>query len=63
MNTIEKIYKSIEEGVRPDFCPLKEMPEKKDFTISPNDKRLYTEGINHYKWYVEGWNACIDKLT
>lgn len=36
---------------KPDWCPLRPMPEK--------DKRIDT-CIN--KQYVRGWNACIDAI-
>ena len=37
---------------KPDWCPLRELPEKKEFYLS----------INYQKGYCEGWNACLDKI-
>lgn len=45
--------KSIFTIKKPDWCPLKELPEK-------------MEGYNSIKWqwgeYEDGWNHCIDCL-
>lgn len=45
--------KSIFTIKKPDWCPLKELPEK-------------MEGYNSIKWqwgeYEDGWNHCIDYL-
>lgn len=44
---------------RPDFCPLRESPEKKE-TVNPQE--CY---INSY-WTDEmkaGFNACVDEIT
>lgn len=37
---------------RASFCPLRELPEKKELYLS----------INNQKGYCEGWNACLDKI-
>lgn len=37
---------------RPDWCPLRELPEKKELYLS----------INNQKGHCDGWNACIDKI-
>lgn len=37
---------------RPDWCPLRELPEKKELYLS----------INNQKGYCDGWNACLDKI-
>ena len=46
--------KSIFTIKKPDWCPLKELPEK-------------MEGYNSIKWqwgeYEDGWNHCIDYLV
>lgn len=36
---------------RPDWCPLKPMPEKSD-----------VDGLPFRDGYKLGWNACIDKI-
>jgi len=37
---------------KPDWCPLKPMPEKKDSAIGTN-----------YQRFVKGYNACIDEIV
>lgn len=37
---------------RPNFCPLREVPQKKNTQYSP--------GRNPY--ITEGWNSCIDEI-
>ena len=37
---------------KPDWCPLRELPEKKELYLS----------INNQKGYCDGWNACLDKI-
>ena len=39
---------------RPDWCPLRELPEKKETNYYMNNKE---------KGIVEGWNACLEKIT
>lgn len=51
--------KILPDGEKPDWCPLRELPEKK-----VADKRLaispLTEGyLNEFK---KGWNACLDAI-
>lgn len=38
---------------KPDWCPLKEVPEKEDKSIFYN---------NYKTGYVNGFNACIDEI-
>ena len=38
---------------RPDWCPLRELPEKKETNYYMNNKG---------KGIVEGWNACLDAI-
>lgn len=38
---------------RASFCPLRELPEKKEINYYMNSKE---------KGVVEGWNACLDKI-
>lgn len=38
---------------KPDWCPLQDVPEKKDKNPYHNE---------HESGYVDGWNACIDKI-
>ena len=48
---------------RPDFCPLRELPERK-----PESERRGCEGSARGTWQVpllenRGWNACLDKIS
>ena len=43
----------IPKAKKPDWCPIKPMPEKQD-----NDN-LYDE---YYDGFDAGWNACIDEI-
>lgn len=45
--------KIINEDIKPDWCPLRELPEKS-----------YTGKSDYYQWgdWEDGWNACIDSL-
>lgn len=47
-------YYDCESKLRPDWCPLKPLPEKS--TIE-NDMVDYQCGL------VDGWNQCIDEIT
>lgn len=42
------------EGTRPDECPLRELPEKKNVKD--------TETATAFATFI-GWNACIDEIT
>lgn len=43
--------KPMDERHRPDWCPLKPVPEKKDFWSEKYGGR-----------FSEGWNTCIDEI-
>lgn len=50
-------YGTIDSGIRPSWCPLKEMPQKKDvYHLRRNVLSDYEVG------YGEGWNACIEEI-
>lgn len=38
---------------KPDWCPLQDAPEHKDKNIYHNERE---------SGYVDGWNACVDKI-
>lgn len=42
-------------SIRPDWCPLKPLPEKDDFVNVPHDE--------YYTGYHDGWDNCIDEIT
>lgn len=39
---------------KPDWCPLRELPEKKQTNYYMNNKE---------KGIVEGWNECLEKIA
>lgn len=55
--------KLVPDGKRPDWCPLRELPERK-----PASERRECEGSARGTWQVPllenmGWNACLDEIT
>ena len=46
------------EEAKPNWCPLRELPEKKDTIIYENDDW----GTVNLKTKDEGWNACLDEI-
>lgn len=59
----ERFCRATEENLsakaeRPDWCPLRELPEKKDTltTLECHSNGKWTEGMK------AGWNACLDAI-
>lgn len=50
---VENPWSTNPEKAKPDWCPLRELPEKKTGNFYMNSKET---GI------VEGWNACLDEI-
>lgn len=52
------IGKLVPDGEKPDWCPLRELPErKKTFTtLECHSNGRWTEGMK------AGWNACLDAI-
>lgn len=48
----------VPDGEKPDWCPLRKLPEKKDTIIYENDDW----GTADLKKKGEGWNACLDEI-
>lgn len=46
--------KPMDERIRPDWCPLKPMPEKKECDLLSVGSKI--------RIWREGWNACIDRV-
>lgn len=44
-------------GERPDWCPLRELPEKKE-ELPIEEYKFGSLG----KAFVSGWNACLDEI-
>lgn len=42
---------------RPDWCPLKPLPERKEYIVPIDNVESQKDII------AVGWNACIDKIT
>lgn len=58
----EKLFKSVKKEIsketKPDWCPLKPMPEKKEATQLPISPLLPKQ----YTVFEKGYNACIDEI-
>ena len=50
-----------EKSWRPDWCPLRELPEKMELCGVYNSE-YYAKG-GKMPSYKAGWNACIDAIT
>ena len=48
-----KVLKEIPENGKPDWCPIKEIPEKKEIKDAVNMTSL---------GWIEGFNACLDEI-
>lgn len=48
-------------STKPDWCPLKPLPEKMKLTGNYNGEYSKTEGKT--LGYKVGWNACINEIT
>lgn len=44
-------------STKPDWCPLKPLPEKKEYIVPIDNVESQKDII------AVGWNACIDKIT
>lgn len=54
---IEEEYFDLESETKPDWCPLKPLPEKKEYINSVSNIEA-TKNIA-----AAGWNACLDEIT
>lgn len=43
---------------RPDFCPLRELPERETEMTDADDL-----GKDYVRGTMDGWNACLDEIT
>lgn len=50
----ENGHRIMDKDSKPDWCPLREFPEKKEEAKEPLATRLYR---------AEGWNDCLDVIT
>jgi hypothetical protein len=44
-------------SVKPDWCPLKPLPEKKEYIVPIDNVESYKDII------AVGWNACVNEIT
>ena len=49
---VENLFSPSDEEAKPDWCPLRELPVKKELYLN----------INNEKGYCVGWNACVDEI-
>ena len=56
-NAKDKFQNNISDDFKPDWCPLKPMPEKKMIEMVQED---YDGGYSH--GFTHGFNACIDEI-
>lgn len=54
MTLLTEEYYGFESKSRPDWCPLKPLPEKDNFD-DPYDE--------YYTGYRDGWNRCLEEIT
>lgn len=57
MTLLTEEYYGFESKSRPDWCPLKELPEKKEYIV-PIDNVESQEDI-----IAVGWNACLREIA
>ena len=62
------VFQYVENGTKPDWCPLKPMPEKIDVpawddSIKAKNKNAEEVGMYMYdRGHYRGYNICIDKI-
>lgn len=61
MTLVTEEYYGFESKSRPDWCPLKPLPEKMKLTGLYNGEYFKTGG--KLPSYKIGWNDCIDEIT
>lgn len=55
----KSISDNMKNGIKPDWCPLRPIPDKKDYTLGMKDS------VHDYGYLVgkmDGWNNCIDTI-
>lgn len=57
MTLLTEEYYGFESKSRPEWCPLKPLPEKKEYIV-PNDNVESQKDI-----IAVGWNACLREIT
>lgn len=49
--------KILPDGEKPDWCPLRELPERATELTDADDL-----GVEYVRGTMEGWNACLDEI-
>lgn len=49
--------KFVLDGEKPDWCPLRELPEKATDMTDADDL-----GVDYVRGTMDGWNACLDEI-
>ena len=57
MTLLTEEYYGFESKSRPEWCPLKPLPEKKEYIVPIDNVESQKDII------AVGWNACIDEIT
>jgi hypothetical protein len=57
MRLITEEHYDYESESRPDWCPLKPLPEKKEYIVPTNNVESQKDII------AVGWNACLREIT
>lgn len=52
------VMKHISEGTKPDWCPIRELPERKKETLIPVSERVFKRCSE----YAAGWNDCLKTI-
>ncbi len=53
---IEDTMEHVKNGTKPDWCPLKPLPEQKEPIYR------YESGREKYTDFARGWNACLEAV-
>ena len=49
--------KLVPDGEKPDWCPLRELPERVTELTDADDL-----GVEYVRGTMDGWNACLDEI-
>lgn len=52
-----KMRKNVPDGEKPDWCQLRELPEKETEMTDADDL-----GVEYVRGTMDGWNACLDEI-
>lgn len=52
------VMKHISAGTKPDWCPIRELPERRKETLIPVSERVFKRCSE----YATGWNDCLKTI-